>query len=330
MKKTLLVAFAGAFAFSAVAQNDTLLHEDFNVDPTGTTIIVGAPSGNDATWINLDEDGLSDANGRDQHWYWSTTGFVEPDTTGAYLSSSWLTNFLPGNRNWLFTPAIPIVDANATLSWRSAPREGPQYLDGYTVLVSTTDNIETSFTDTIFLAAQYLSGTDSASYTFSPGFIHGFDPSTMMIDTNLLPPNGTGGNVGRLTTHSVSLAAYSGQTIYIAFLHNSDDDNLIAVDDIMVMGTASGVGVEELDFAFTTYPNPATELVTIEFTMPTTAPLNIELLDVTGKVIDYISAGVRIQGDHTITHDVSNLPAGIYTLNLVTPKGVSSKQLVVN
>ena len=330
MKKTLLFASALGLCMAANAQNDTLLFEDFNVDPTGTTIIVGAPSGNDPTWISLDEDGLNDANSgsREPHWYHSPDGaFVVPDTTGCYFSSSWLENFAPGNRNWLITPGIVIADANANLTWKAAPSQVPLYMDGYTVLVSTTDNLETSFTDTLWHAAQYLggSGFDYSTYTFSDGYVHGLNTTTYEMDTNMVYLDTVNADSsrwsGRLSEFNASLAAYSGQTIYIAFLHNSDDDNILAIDDILVTGTNT-VSVPELaELSFEAFPNPVVENLNIKYSLPVSSDVLIQVYDARGALVEVVKAATHIKGDYTTPFDMSHLAAGTYTIKLQTQNG---------
>lgn len=261
---TLLVLGLG----SANAQNDTLLYENFNdstIELTWATI----NNGNDTVYVSLDADGLTDANGRPANWFWNPTAFAGDDTTGCIFSSSWFST-VAVCANYFITPPVQINGNTAQLSWRSAPRQTPLYLDGYKVLVSTTDNLETSFTDTLFVAAEYVGGSSAngfnfAAYTFSPGFVHGAD-STFIDFDNAATAADSARTIGLLQPQSVSLAQYAGQTVYIAWLHDSEDDNLIAVDDILVTGQATqGIAETELLRDAVLFPNPATTRTTLRF-----------------------------------------------------------------
>lgn len=319
MKKlfTLYAVFTFVFTTAMHAQgNDTLIFENFDVDPIGTTVINTAPQGNDPFWVNFDSDLLLTAGGSPGEWYWSEGGFADVDSLdNIFMSKSWLVNFDPGNRNYLISPAIQIVDANAVLSWESASYQTPLYLDGYSVLVSTTDNIESSFTDTLFQAAQYLSGTgnDFSSYTFSPGFVHGLDGTFIQ---------NTGDSArfrGILRPFSASLAAYSGQTIYICFLHDSDDDNLISIDDILVKGTTPlGVANNDASFDMQVYPNPASEKVNLNFALKNTSPVYAAVYDMSGKRVGLISDKSYLAGNHSLVYDVKNLKSGMYQIMVRT------------
>ncbi len=327
MKKLLLLAMF-AIAFSAVkAQSDTLLYENFDVDPTANYLQFN--SGNDTQWVNFDADGLPDANSRPQEWYWSDGAFASADSLDACLfSSSWLAGFLFGNRNWLMTPPIQIVDANAVLSWASAPRQTPLYLDGYSVLVSTTDNIESSFTDTIFQAAQYISGGgfDYAGYVFSPGFVHGMDGTYVELDAT----NDSSRFVGQFRPFSANLAQYAGQTIYVAFVHDSDDDNLIALDDIMITGTATGITEIKNNIGLSVYPNPATDKIEMSYSLPFTSPVIAEIYDLKGSKVTSLSKGIQIAGSQRLAMDVSPLAAGTYTIVIKINGGSSTSKFVKN
>jgi hypothetical protein len=317
MKKLQLFTLILTLSFSsALAQNDTLLFEDFTVDPTANYAAFNG--GTDTGWVNMDLDGLADANGRPQEWYWSPGGFAFVDSVDACLfSSSWLTGFLPGNRNWLITPPLDIIDASAVLSWASAPRQTPLYVDGYTVMVSTSDNLEASFTDTLFQAAQYLSGSgfDFSAYTFSPGFVHGEDGTYTEFDAT----SDSSRLKGVFRPFSASLAAYAGQSIYIAFVHDADDDNLVSLDDILVTGTLP-VGVSEVndDVEIGIYPNPVADKIELTYNLKNTAPVTVRIYDVQGKMVKIQGPVTQIAGQQKISFPVYDLPAGNYSIVLET------------
>lgn len=87
------------------------------------------------------------------------------------------------------------VPANAVLEW-DAVNVDPSFPDGYQVKISTT-------------------GTTVASFT-----------------TNLLT---VGAESANWNNRSLSLNAYAGQTVYIAFVNNSNDKFVLVLDNIKVM-----------------------------------------------------------------------------------------------
>ena len=209
---------------SVVAVADTYLFEDFN-----SGVI-------DTTWQNIDEDGIATHPSFPvaQDWFTWQYNIGLADSSMVAVSSSWLTGFQPGNRNWLIPPKLWIDTVAAILRWKSAPGQGHLYMDGYTVLVSTTDSLLTSFTDTLVHFAQNI---NDDWVQFSSGMMH----------TNFLgdqtDQSNPGGVPGILTTWQASLGAYAGQNIFIAFLHDSDDDFVMQVDDIFVGVPASVISL---------------------------------------------------------------------------------------
>ena len=179
--------------------SDTLLFEDFQ-----SQVIP-------ATWPNQDIDGLTDANGRPGEYY-VTTDFqttIPGDTNYVAASSSWFTPAGIAN-NGLITDVFVVCDPSVELIWKSAPFEGLAFMDGYTV------SVVNATTSVITIIAEFAEG--DAAGNIGPGIAH----------TNFNGLNGV------LQEWSVSLAPFIGQSIAIFFNHDSDDDNLIMLDDIFV------------------------------------------------------------------------------------------------
>ena len=186
MKKiyTLIAGFIMFGAFVSKGQ-DTLLYEGFQfVMDSYLTHTINPPPGvvSDSMWYNYDADQLSDGSGsptpRKDDWFqsmsFSDSNLYVPgtvlDTNIVMASNSWFS--APGKAdNWLITRNIQL-GAHDTLFWKSAPRQTPRYLDGYQVLISSTNNSDISFHDTLFTAAemtQIVGNNDSifSGYKFS-------------------------------------------------------------------------------------------------------------------------------------------------------------------
>lgn len=323
MKKTSTLLLMLLMAVTGLRAQDTLAYENFNVDNTANWPTF--TGGFDTTWVSFDNDNNTDANGRPGNWFWNDIAFGTNDTTGCIFSSSWFSTVATAS-NYFVTPPIQIVDANANLSWRAAPRQTPRYLDGYKVLVSTSDNFPTSFTDTIYIAGEYISGSnagfDFSAYIFSPGFLHGSDSTYVEFDTD------SSAFIGLLRPFSASLAQYSGQTIYIAFLHDATDDNLMAVDDILVTGTAAQSLEENVLNGATLFPNPASTHCTLSYNSSVAGNAHFGIYDLSGKLVKsdtrYLSGfGQQIQ------LPVSDLAAGNYFLIVNNGKGTTRLPLIV-
>ena len=97
-------------------------------------------------------------------------------------------------------------------------------------------------------------------------------------------------------------------------------------------GTTKQVGTVAVSrntnvFVSTLEPNPASNLVTVSFDTPkaTTAQLNIH--DVTGKVV-YTQQLNTTAGNNSLNLDISHYASGIYFVSINTPNGTSTAKLL--
>ena len=276
---------------------DTLLFEDFQSQSIS------------ASWINLDLDMNTDANGRPQDWYidFDTQTTTPGDTNWVANASSWFSPFGIANNVLILDAVQPC--ANTVLKWDSAPFEGPTYMDGYEVRVSTTGTNIADFTTTLFTAAESVNGTTT--------------PSAGTVHTSY------NGNQGVLQNWEVSLGAYDNQTIYIAFFHNSNDDNLIKIDNIF-MGINTEYDMEVADFS--TEPYYSTPLLQVA---PRTFSTDVTLAN--GAPITTPTADVTVlQGTTSVFTNAPNTPilnAGdtvTLTTAPYTPLAIDTYQAVTN
>ncbi len=155
-----------------------------------------------AGWQSIDNDGLTNDPDFVSNWGGTLSGWevdVLAAGNNAVFSTSWYAP--PGIADdWLISPAISIP-ANASLSWKARAFD-TDFPDGYQVFVATTNTI-----------AGFLATTPVFS----------------------IAAEGT----AAFTTRTASLASFSGQTVYVAFRNNSNDKNLLGLDDIEVLQLAS-------------------------------------------------------------------------------------------
>ncbi|MEO6168177.1 MAG: T9SS type A sorting domain-containing protein, partial [Chitinophagales bacterium] len=77
------------------------------------------------------------------------------------------------------------------------------------------------------------------------------------------------------------------------------------------------------------FPNPASDNTTISFSLYDASPITIRLIDLNGKVIDEISNAMYPEGSHQVTFNSSDVPSGLYLLQLATNKEVVTSKLVI-
>ncbi|HIT82635.1 MAG TPA: choice-of-anchor J domain-containing protein [Candidatus Avibacteroides faecavium] len=160
-------------------------------------------------WVTWDVDGLTPSNSM------LTVGFEAGTPWLFRLRDSYLTtNYYAGSTSsynpagqaddWLVTKdAIAVPDSGYVLAWNSQALD-LTLRDGLKVFVSTTGNNPEDFTDApVFEVEEEEAGaTENAD--------------------------------GEWASHAVSLNAYAGQSIYVAFVNQSNDKSIILLDDVLV------------------------------------------------------------------------------------------------
>lgn len=341
MRYTLLLLF-GLWSTSLSAQlkpfvPDTLLKEDFTVDPSDN--MLAQPGGFDIQWVNFDQDNKPSYKDRyPTDWFWDIDT-ISGSENGSFYSTSFLQSEFTRNRNWLISAPIYIPDSTYWLCWRSAPFQGPLYMDGYQVMVSGKSNQTIDFLkDTIFRAAEMRTEPpensnllDLNNYTFTAGYMHanGFTNTNYFYKVIDTLEDGTVDSIFwcKLEPHSVSLAKYAGQTVYVAFLHNSQNDFLLQLDDIVVAKeqlshTANLPGL----LHFKLLQNPVRDVAYLSWQLDTDADTHLRIISPSGQLMAAQNNSRQQEGNWAI--DLGAFPAGIYHCILQTQNGIASQRLV--
>lgn len=317
---------------------DTLLLHTFEgfLDPTDTMQL--EPTGDDHSWVNYDQDNkigrcVEFPGITPKGWYWESDLGVPPPTIAdndAITSCSYLSNPTFRNSNWLITPPVFLPDDTYWLCWRSLTYYGPDLMDGYQVLLSNGPNLPVYFTDTLFSVAATeespLTGSlDLDDYVFSPGYIHanGYtDSAYFFIDYE----NGFPFYHGKLEPHSISLAEYAGQVVYLAFLHDSKNAYQLQLDDIIV--TNQIVNTKSLhNFLYcNVMPNPVHEFAYMNWKTPAPQSGLVRVFDQLGKTVWEQTFTSREEGQIYI--DARSFMPGVYYCNLLTPAGQTTRLLL--
>lgn len=121
-------------------------------------------------------------------------GYTDEAVGGVAVSGSWYQEAAQSD-DWIVTPAIQIKDVRAILSWRACATDAG-HADGYSIYVSDKGNRPEDFTE----AAIFTVAAEEAIWQ----------------------------------EHFLPLSEYVGKEIYIAFVNNSTNCNLLMLDDVTV------------------------------------------------------------------------------------------------
>lgn len=202
--------------FTAVKAQQLIFNEDFNA---------GIP----ASWYLVNADELTPAAAVDTFDNAWIPFIYDGDTCAASTSY-----YLPSGQSadYLITPRISL-DATSKLVWSTRSYDA-SYPDGYLILVSTTDSLVTSFTDTVFV--EY----DETYY---------WQTRSVQLD----------------------LEGYANEDVFIAFRNYTTDGFILMLDNVKVLSSDFVSMPSEVSVStdLLISPNPAADHIQISGFMPT-------------------------------------------------------------
>ncbi len=100
------------------------------------------------------------------------------------------------------------------------------------------------------------------------------------------------------------------------------------------IGSVTNVATEETElpgsFALRqNYPNPFNPATQIEYTVPATSRITLEVFDVLGRSVAMLVDGQQAAGTHTVQFDASHLASGLYLYRLTAGSQVQVKKMML-
>ncbi len=110
---------------------------------------------------------------------------------------------------------------------------------------------------------------------------------------------------------------------YDNYSQNDSIRNNLAIYPVVVIGYTAGVGgVTRNNLTFYgNYPNPTTNNTNVKFSLAKNTDVTIQLMDMSGRVLNTVHEKNAGAGDHITQLNTSNLPAGEYLYLLRTEDG---------
>jgi hypothetical protein len=88
-------------------------------------------------------------------------------------------------------------------------------------------------------------------------------------------------------------------------------------------------GIPEQFRLYQNYPNPFNPVTSIVFDIPTTGNAMLEIIDITGRVVEIFADKEYKPGKHSISFDASNLSSGIYFYRLTSGNYSETKKMLL-
>lgn len=100
---------------------------------------------------------------------------------------------------------------------------------------------------------------------------------------------------------------------------------------IVDYSTAVSIGgsIKEASDEVSVYPNPASDVLNIEYTLVKESAVNVRIYDLTGKVVKVMNLGTEASGRTVSTIDVGDLPEGIYLCEVNAGDSIIQKKVII-
>ncbi|MDA3911766.1 MAG: T9SS type A sorting domain-containing protein [Bacteroidales bacterium] len=105
------------------------------------------------------------------------------------------------------------------------------------------------------------------------------------------------------------------------------DDILLPSHDNLVMVEQINAPVDE--FSFSLMPNPTSGMTHVEFSLTERTDVKMEIVDMTGRVIETVYQQESPEGNYRVAFDVANLPNGLFIVKLTTGETTYIEQLII-
>lgn len=138
-------------------------------------------------------------------------------------------------------------------------------------------------------------------------------------------------SAGDWEADTIDISAYDGASeLNVRFSAQTDWGNNLFLDNITIeSGTVvSADEANKLEGKVFTYPNPATDLVFVDFTLEEKSDVTVQVFDVSGKAVTTLAANVALG---TGAHQLRWAPqeAGLYLIRVSTPDSALTKRVTV-
>lgn len=140
--------------------------------------------------------------------------------------------------------------------------------------------------------------------------------------------------IDRISTKPVEISAGLPDLATVSLINmDFDTDNVpfLSLSDgrIFKLVEAASTGVEETTPATSrAYPNPFTDAVTIEYSLPTSAPVTLTVTDIPGRIVSTLQTPQQQAGTHTVSLEGSTLAPGLYIYKIVAGSFVQTGTII--
>ena len=214
---------------------------------------------------------------------WRIISWTNESGNKVASSPSWFTTITPADR-WLITPAITIpANFTVSLEYFARSHDDSPYDDGFKLKISTTTKDKSAFSN--------IQTVDHA------------------VNSSIVS----------LEPYTVDLSSYVGKTVYLAWVNDYTNGNLLSIDDIIISATSLGVSdVKKKNLSL--YPNPTKDYFQLS---DSRGKINVvKIYDISGILVK------EMKVQNSGKYNVSDLKTGVYNVSVESTKSTQNIKLI--
>ena len=132
------------------------------------------------------------------------------------------------------------------------------------------------------------------------------------------------GSIKYTAVEGGGLVGVIGTSTGFAFYHVNPNGTLGPRTDVL-----PPVSPLPKQFSFATYPNPFNGTTQIEYALPSTQKISLQLYDVLGREVAVLMNETQTAGEHRVTFDAAGLASGVYLCRLEAETFTQTKKMVL-
>lgn len=130
-------------------------------------------------------------------------------------------------------------------------------------------------------------------------------------------------NAGEATTDEMML------TFFVWAYYQNGDENIV-IDPSTPVDLSVGDNLYKGQLLFEPMPNPATNELIVKCYLEKAGKANLDIVDMQGKTVKHLMVNENMESGYTaLKYNVSDLPAGMYTLRLQAPERLLTQKLAI-
>ncbi len=190
-----------------------------------------------------------------------------------------------------------------------------------TLTVTDTDGTSTTYSETVTISFEAI--TASFSYSIEGLTVNFINESTGDNISSYLWEFGDGNTSN--SENPVHIYDESGSYTVILTVFDSSGGSIVISEPIGVTTSTGNLLAEDV---FNVYPIPSNGVLNIDIESRKIEEIQIRLVNSIGKLV-FNSEGMSSEGKNTLEIETSNLPNGVYILQLLSRDGVAYKKIEI-